>query len=164
MPIWNGFGVLANYTYTDASSSTDVPVPSSSKNIANISGYYENERFSARLSYNYRSKFFVDYDAERGYRQLWSDSIVAGRLGQRQPDRQHLAQPRRGEPHRREADRQLRQRQEPSGPYLQERPHGLRRRPLQVLASLPDFGARAEAPSFLPRSLHRRRHGPGSNS
>jgi iron complex outermembrane receptor protein len=77
MPLWNGFGVLANYTYTDASSSTDVPIPSSSKNIANISGYYENERFSARLSYNYRSKFFVDYDAERGYRQLWSDSIAS---------------------------------------------------------------------------------------
>lgn len=75
MPVWNGFGVLANYTYTDASSTTDVPIPSSSKNIANISGYYENERFSARLSYNYRSKFFVDYDAERGYRQLWSDSL-----------------------------------------------------------------------------------------
>lgn len=75
MPIWNGFGVLANYTYTDASSITDVPVPSSSKHIANLSGYYENERFSARLSYNYRSKFFVDYDAERGYRQLWSDSL-----------------------------------------------------------------------------------------
>lgn len=75
MPVWNGFGVLANYTYTDASSSSGVPVPSSSKNIANISGYYENARFSARLSYNYRSKFFVDYDAERGFRQLWSDSI-----------------------------------------------------------------------------------------
>ena len=77
MPIWNGFGVLANYTYTDASSTTGVPVPSSSKNIFNVSGYYENERFSARLSYNYRSKFFVDYDAERGYRQLWSDSIAS---------------------------------------------------------------------------------------
>jgi iron complex outermembrane receptor protein len=75
MPVWNGFGVLANYTYTDASSTSGVPVPSSSKHIANLSGYYENERFSARLSYNYRSKFFVDYDAERGFRQLWSDSI-----------------------------------------------------------------------------------------
>ena len=52
-------------------------MPSNSKNIFNVSGYYENERFSARLSYNYRSKFFVDYDAERGYRQLWSDSIAS---------------------------------------------------------------------------------------
>ncbi|MDR6533160.1 iron complex outermembrane receptor protein [Caulobacter rhizosphaerae] len=77
MPVWNGFGVLANYTYSDASSSSGVPVPSNSKNIFNVSGYYENERFSARLSYNYRSKFFVDYDAERGYRQLWSDSIAS---------------------------------------------------------------------------------------
>ncbi|MDB5457471.1 MAG: TonB-dependent receptor [Caulobacter sp.] len=77
MPIWNGFGVLANYTYSDASQQNGVPVPSNSKNIVNLSGYYENERFSARLSYNYRSKFFVDYDAERGFRQLWSDSIAS---------------------------------------------------------------------------------------
>ncbi|MDI1364505.1 MAG: TonB-dependent receptor [bacterium] len=75
MPIWDGFGVMANYTYSDATSSSGVPVPSNSKNIANLSAYYENARFSARLSYNYRSKFFVDYDAERGFRQLWSDSI-----------------------------------------------------------------------------------------
>ncbi len=75
MPLAYGFGVLANYAYTDASSSSNVPVPSTSKHTFNVSGYYENDRVSARLSYNYRSKFFVDYDAERGYRQLWSDSL-----------------------------------------------------------------------------------------
>lgn len=58
--IYNGFGIVANYTWTDA----EVPdidgrayeLPGNSEHQANASFYYENEVFSARLSYNYRSK------------------------------------------------------------------------------------------------------------
>jgi len=58
----NGFGVVGNYTFTDVSDaetqSGPVTLPGNSENMFNISGYYENELFSARLAYNYRSEFF----------------------------------------------------------------------------------------------------------
>jgi iron complex outermembrane receptor protein len=58
-----GFGVVVNYTFTDAEVD---PVPGqpklklqgNSEDQLNASAYFENERFSARLSYNYRSDAF----------------------------------------------------------------------------------------------------------
>ena len=55
-----GFGMLLNYTFTDANVD---PVPGqpklklqgNSKDQLNASVYFENDRFAARLSYNYRS-------------------------------------------------------------------------------------------------------------
>jgi iron complex outermembrane recepter protein len=73
-PIWGGFGTLVNYTFLDSSSDSNVPIPGSSRHAGNITGYYENSRFSARVSWNYRSKFFVDYDVERGFRPLYMDN------------------------------------------------------------------------------------------
>ena len=70
-PIAGGFGVIANYTYSDASSDNSDPVPGNSKNTGNLTAYFENQRFGARLSYNYRSEYFIDND--RG-RQLYSDA------------------------------------------------------------------------------------------
>jgi len=76
-PIWNGFGIIANYTYSDGESDSDVPIPSLSKHAYNLTGYYENDRLSVRLSYNYRSEFFADYDAERGFRALYVDETTS---------------------------------------------------------------------------------------
>jgi iron complex outermembrane receptor protein len=70
-PIAGGFGVLFNYTYSDAGSDGGDPVPGNSKNTGNATLYFENERFGARLSYNYRSEYFIDKD--RG-RDLYSDA------------------------------------------------------------------------------------------
>jgi iron complex outermembrane receptor protein len=70
-PIVGGFGVIANYTYSDADSENGDPVPGNSENTANLTAYFENDRFGARLSYNYRSEYFIDND--RG-RQLYSDA------------------------------------------------------------------------------------------
>jgi len=67
----NGFGAIVNYTYSDASSDNGDPVPGNSENVANITGYFENDRFGVRLAYNYRSEYFIDND--RG-RQLYSDA------------------------------------------------------------------------------------------
>ena len=63
---FGGFGVQANYTYTDASSDQvrDDAVNGSgliegtSEHMANLVGYYENESFGARLMYNYRSEWY----------------------------------------------------------------------------------------------------------
>jgi iron complex outermembrane receptor protein len=62
------FGVIANYTYTDAESNdkrdaVNNPgsglVVGSSDHMANLTGYYENDWFSARLMYNYRTEYYA---------------------------------------------------------------------------------------------------------
>lgn len=62
-----GFGSLANYTYTDAEVPSDpslisLNLPGNSRDQINASFYYENERVSARLSWNYRSESFGGFD------------------------------------------------------------------------------------------------------
>ena len=61
-PLWNDFGVLLNYTYSDGETDSGDPLPGNSENTYNITGYYENEILSARLSYTERSEFFVTFD------------------------------------------------------------------------------------------------------
>ena len=70
-PIAGGFGAIVNYTLADASSKDHQPIPGNSKSTANITAYFENPRFGARLSYNYRSSYFSDKD--RG-RDLYADA------------------------------------------------------------------------------------------
>ncbi|MEO1731042.1 MAG: TonB-dependent receptor [Pseudomonadota bacterium] len=60
---FDGFGVFANYTYTD-SEFTDqfgntFTFPGASEHSANIVGYFEKGGFSGRLAYNYRDDFLV---------------------------------------------------------------------------------------------------------
>ena len=61
-PIWGGFGLQANYTYSDSKLDSGDPVPGDSKNTYNVTGFFENKRLSARLAYTYRSDFFVTFD------------------------------------------------------------------------------------------------------
>ncbi|MDJ0921871.1 MAG: TonB-dependent receptor [Henriciella sp.] len=61
---WNGFGVQANYTYIDAGETIDedgelAPVEEISEDTVNLIGYYETDRWGARLAYNYRSEYFT---------------------------------------------------------------------------------------------------------
>jgi len=58
-PIGEWFGVNANYTYTDGDTDTETPMFGTSKNTYNIAGYFENDAFSARVSYSYRDKFYA---------------------------------------------------------------------------------------------------------
>ncbi|WP_226666122.1 TonB-dependent receptor [Microbulbifer aggregans] len=58
-----GFGALSNYTYTDASvpsadGTRTLELPGNSRSQFNASLYFENTKFSGRLSYNYRSRSF----------------------------------------------------------------------------------------------------------
>ncbi|WP_133300622.1 TonB-dependent receptor [Seongchinamella sediminis] len=64
---FGNFGVIANYTYTDADSKDErdpVNNPGSglvrgtSEHMANLSGFYESDWLSARLSYNYRTEWY----------------------------------------------------------------------------------------------------------
>ena len=61
----NGFGYSANYTYADADSPEEnYPdliglFSDSSKHTVNLVGYYEQDNFSARLAYNWRSEYMI---------------------------------------------------------------------------------------------------------
>jgi iron complex outermembrane receptor protein len=75
--LWHGFGLQANYTYQDSTtSSTDASgaslnLPYLSKHTVNIIPYYESGPFQARLSYNYRTAYF------RTIGRLGSSEMVA---------------------------------------------------------------------------------------
>ena len=73
-PIAGPFGVQANYTYADAEEKRSCPAQvgpidtctkdlvGASKNTYNVSAYYEDRGFGARIAYTYRSAFFVGLD------------------------------------------------------------------------------------------------------
>jgi iron complex outermembrane receptor protein len=76
-PLWGGFGVNLNYTYSDAKSASGDPIPGNSKHALNLTGYYENDLLSARLSYNYRSSFFINFDRASPLNQAATSSLDA---------------------------------------------------------------------------------------
>lgn len=57
-PIGENFGVQTNYTYASGHADGNKPLQGTSKHTYNVSGYFENSLFNARLSYTYRSSFF----------------------------------------------------------------------------------------------------------
>ena len=76
-PISDNFGVAANYTYADAKDAKDQEVVGASKNTYNLSGYYEDDTFNARVSYSYRSKFYSGLDRETAFSQDATGSLSA---------------------------------------------------------------------------------------
>jgi iron complex outermembrane recepter protein len=77
------FGVAGNYTYADGKQTSNVqPNPDgspgdhrlvgTSKNTYNVSGYFENKMFNARVGYTYRSAFYSGLDRSTAFTQ---DSI-----------------------------------------------------------------------------------------
>ena len=66
-PLGAGFGMVTNLTLTNAKSNATAEgqpaeVVGNSKSYFNYSAYYEKNGFSARLSYNYRSKTYGGFD------------------------------------------------------------------------------------------------------
>ena len=57
-----GFGVLANYTLVDGSADNGQDLPFNSKHQVNLSPFYENGPFSARVTYTWRSRYFTGLD------------------------------------------------------------------------------------------------------
>ena len=76
-PIWGGFGVVGNYTFSKAKSDNGDPIPGNSKHSFNATGYYEKGPISARVSYTYRSKFFIDIDRASPLNQKSTSSLDA---------------------------------------------------------------------------------------
>jgi iron complex outermembrane receptor protein len=68
------FGVNANYTYANGRQTSDVTngddrLVGTSKNSYNLSGYFENETLSARITYTYRSAFYAGLDRSTAFTQ-----------------------------------------------------------------------------------------------
>lgn len=76
-PVFGNFGVAANYTYADAKESGGAALVGASKNTYNLSAYFENDRFNARLSYNYRSSFYSGLDRSTAFYQAAVDNVAA---------------------------------------------------------------------------------------
>jgi iron complex outermembrane recepter protein len=88
-----GLGLLANYTYVDGRTSSSLlgqnaPLPNLSANSYNLVGMYERDKVSARLAYNWRSKFLSSIGNYAGvgavpiYTQAygWLDASLAYRI------------------------------------------------------------------------------------
>ncbi len=72
--LFDHFGIAGNYTYADGKQTSlvtngDDRLVGTSKNTFNVSGYYENQHFSARVSYTYRSAFFSGLDRNTAFSQ-----------------------------------------------------------------------------------------------
>ncbi len=73
------FGLMANYTYTDAErdETRDIRKPGSglvegtSKHMYNVSGYYEDDTYSARLMYNFRTDWYKGLHWSGS--EIWND-------------------------------------------------------------------------------------------
>ncbi|MGN6526672.1 MAG: TonB-dependent receptor [Burkholderiaceae bacterium] len=76
-PVWGGFGVDSNFTYIDASETGGGPLVGASKTTYNLQGYYENDRFSARVAWNHRSSFFSGLDRSTAFYQAGVGNLTA---------------------------------------------------------------------------------------
>mgnify|MGYP001271682809 FL=1 len=61
----DGFGIIANYTYSDSRDQDGFPLVAVSKNSYNLVGLYEKGPFSARLAYNYRDQAVFEFSEGR---------------------------------------------------------------------------------------------------
>jgi iron complex outermembrane receptor protein len=84
-PIAGNFGVVANYTYADAHEQGGGPLVGASKDTYNLTGYFENDRFNARLAYTYRSKFYNGLDRSTAQYQ-YNTATLAASIGYRISD------------------------------------------------------------------------------
>lgn len=76
-PLWSGFGFVGNYTFTDTEQQDGLPMPGASKHLFNLTGYYENDWLSARLSYTHRTDFFIAIDRANPLSQNDTKSLDA---------------------------------------------------------------------------------------
>ena len=82
-------GVVANYTYTDSDyrettegGELSYDLPENSRHSYNLIGYYEDQRLSVRVAYNYRGKFLREVpNVQDGlkYRDAYAQTDVAMR-------------------------------------------------------------------------------------
>ncbi len=87
-PVFSNFGVSANYTLADAHDDTGHVLKGSVKNSGTLSGFFENDMFSARLNYSYSGDNFLGRDRGTDYYQR-GVGVMSAALGYKVGD--HLA-------------------------------------------------------------------------
>jgi len=80
MPIAGNFGVNANYTYADGSDQDGHVLRGNTKNSYTVGGFYENDKFSARLNYSYTDDIFIGTDRGTDYFQK-GGGVLSASLG-----------------------------------------------------------------------------------
>jgi iron complex outermembrane recepter protein len=84
----DNLGFIGNYTYADGKQTTNVQptltgapgddrLVGTSKNTYNVSGYFENKMFNARLGYTYRSAFYSGLDRSTAFTQAGIGTLSA---------------------------------------------------------------------------------------
>ena len=76
-PVFGNFGINANYSFSDAKTASGDPVPGNSKHAIQVGGYYEDDRLSAQLTYNWRDDFFITFDRASALNQKSFGSLDA---------------------------------------------------------------------------------------
>ncbi len=76
-PLFTNFGVAANYTYTKAKDNDGKPIVGASKNTINLSAYFENDMFNARIAWNSRSSFYSGLDRQTAFSQEDTTNLAA---------------------------------------------------------------------------------------
>lgn len=88
-PALDGFGIVASHAYTDSAiqpfgPGSTSPLPGLSKNVSQLTVYYEKFGFSARVGARKRSEFLAeieDFGADRGFRFARGETLVDVQLG-----------------------------------------------------------------------------------
>ena len=60
-PVGMGFGVLGNLTYVNSKDEDGIEMVYTSKYTYNLRGYYEDDKFSASLAWNYRTRYSIGF-------------------------------------------------------------------------------------------------------
>jgi iron complex outermembrane receptor protein len=68
-PIGEHWGIMANYSYADGDTEDGSPMLGTSKNTYNLGGYFETDKWSVRLAYNFRSSFYSGLDRASAFFQ-----------------------------------------------------------------------------------------------
>jgi iron complex outermembrane receptor protein len=71
----DNLGIITNFTYADGKQTSDISINGddrlvgTSKDTYNVTGYFENAHFSARVAYTYRSAFYSGLDRNTAFTQ-----------------------------------------------------------------------------------------------
>jgi len=79
----DGFGLIGSASFTDSSiddgNGGDINIPGLSEDVYNLTAYYENDRFSVRVSGRYRSEFLGEvsgFGNGRDFRTVNDETVV----------------------------------------------------------------------------------------
>ena len=82
--VLTGFGLIGSASFTSSDVTVDdqdITLPGLSEDVYNLTAYYENERFSVRLSGRYRSEFLGEvsgFGSDREFRTVDEETVIDG--------------------------------------------------------------------------------------